>query len=111
MKVYISLPVTSREEKTRHEQVEAAKKRVEFLKGYLDNFVSFGDNPEFVSVFDLDYSEDLTEAVILGRCVTAVLDCDAIYVDLGWRNSKGCTLEYLAARTYQKRLFDMDEIQ
>ena len=111
MKVYISLPVTSRDEPTKHEKIVAAKERVEFLKQYLYNFVHFGDNPEFISVFDLQYSEDLTEAVVLGRCVTAVLDCDAIFMDLGWQHSNGCTLEYIAARTYQKRIFNMDEIQ
>lgn len=105
MKVYISLPVTSREEKTLQEQVQAARKRAEFLKGYLDNFKEF-EGSEYVSVFDLeDYDENLTEAEILGRCVTAVLDCDAIFLDFGWNYSKGCSLEFRAATIYNKKIY------
>lgn len=50
-----------------------------------------------------DWNE--TEERAMSRCIYYVLTSDAIYLDHGWTASKGCNLEYQAARIYGKQIF------
>lgn len=36
--------------------------------------------------------------------------CDAIYLDHAWQSSKGCNLEYRAAKIYDKEIFEHDKL-
>ena len=104
-KIYISLPVTSRKERTIRERVEAAFKRCELLKrriAVVDAFKGW----YIVTPFDVaPAGTTKTEAEILGGCVQAVLECDAILLDRDYTESKGARLESEAAAIYGKKMY------
>jgi IS5 family transposase len=43
-----------------------------------------------------------SEAVIMGRCVQRVMECDMIILDKGWIESNGCNIEASVALIYKK---------
>ena len=107
MKIYIATPVNARKEGTLEEKREAAWKRVMHLRKIIKE-----TNPkaECHSSFEnhiAPINADaglLNEATIMGRCVTEVMECDAILMDWGYENSKGCTIEHTTALTYGKKI-------
>ena len=103
MKLYIATPINARQEPTMREKLVAAKHRVEMLKAIIANDIRFKDY-ELISTFDFnDWNE--TEEKAMSRCIYHVLTSDAIFLDLGWITSQGCTLEYLTAKIYGKQIF------
>ena len=114
MKVYIATPVNGRPEATIEEKRKAAYHRVCHLKVALKRLMP---DAEFHSSFDEDIAPldiELTkkmfgvelpsEPVIMGKCVQRVMECDALFLDMGWLMSKGCNLEYQTARLYDKQI-------
>lgn len=101
--IYVSTPINGRSEKTRQAKMEAAGKRMEELRRMLAK-----EYPEARIVVPFDVvppKDDITEAVALGRCITALLECDAIYDDDFWLCcSKGCRLEHVTAQFYNKTI-------
>ena len=112
MKIYIATPVNARKEATLEEKRKAAYKRVDTLRVLARNKYP---RSEYHSSFDLDIAPlncyNLTEAAIMGACVQWVMECDAILLDWGYENSKGCTIEHTTALTYGKKIihaYDLD---
>ena len=104
-KIYISLPITSRKEQTIQERVQAAEKRCELLKRRIATAEAFA-GWEIVTPFDVaPVGTEKTEAEILGGCVQAVLECDAILIDFDITESKGCRVEETVARLYGKQMY------
>ena len=103
MKLYIATPINARQEPTMREKLVAAKHRVERLKEILADDVRF-KKYELTSTFDFNDMYD-TEEKDMSRCIYHVLTSDAIYLDHGWTASKGCNLEYQAAKIYGKQIF------
>ena len=108
MKLYIATPINARQEPTMREKLIAAKRRVEMLKEILADDVRF-KKYELISTFDFNNMYDADEEKAMSRCIYHVLTSDAIYLDLGWTMSKGCNLEHLAARIYDKQIFEHSE--
>ena len=79
------------------------KLRVEMLKEILADDVQFKEY-ELTSTFDFNNMYD-TEERAMSLCIYHVLTSDAIYLDHGWTASKGCNLEYQAAKIYGKQIF------
>ena len=107
MKLYIATPINARQEPTMREKLVAAKRHVEILKAiiaYDDRFKDY----ELISTFDFNYMNDVEEKA-MSRCIYHVLTSDAIYLDHGWIMSKGCNLEYQAAKIYGKQIFEHSE--
>ena len=104
-KIYISLPITSRKEQTIRERVEAAFERCELLKrriAVVDAFKGW----EIVTPFDVaPVGTTKTEAEIMGGCIQAVLESDAILLDRDYTISKGARLEAEAAALYGKQVY------
>ena len=109
MRLYIATPINARQEPTKRGELLAAKHRVEMLKEILSDDSRFRDW-EMTSTFDLPHGSVYDEAQALGLCVSAVISSDAIYLDHGWTASKGCNLEYRAAKIYGKQIIRHDEI-
>jgi hypothetical protein len=86
-----------------------AYKRIETLKQVLSDDPDFEDY-EFSSTFDIHHGEMPSEAEAMGDCITEVMSCDAIYLDHGWLQSKGCNLEYRAAKIYGLEIFEHDKL-
>lgn len=104
-KIYISLPITSRKEPTIQERAEAAFKRCELLKRRIAGVDAF-QGWEVVTPFDVaPVGTEKTEAEILGGCVQAVLESDAIFLDRDYTISKGARLESEAAAIYGKQMY------
>lgn len=104
-KIYISLPITSRKEPTIQERAEAAFKRCELLKRRIAGVDAF-KGWDIVTPFDVaPAGTEKTEAEILGGCVQAVLECDAILLDYDYTESKGARLEAEAAALYGKQVY------
>lgn len=106
MRVYIATPINAREGGSMEQKLAAAQERIRHLKQVLKGMNMFS-GCEFFSTFDIprDPNADNTEARAMGDCITAVLNCDAIYLDKGWLQSKGCNLEYRAAKIYGKFIY------
>ena len=109
MKLYIATPINARQEPTMREKFVAAKRRVEMLKSILADDVLF-KNYELISTFDFNDMYD-TEEKAMSRCIYHVLTSDAVYLDHGWTASKGCNLEYQAAKIYGKQIFINSELK
>ncbi len=92
MKIYISLPITGHD----IEQVEA---RCIFTAAILQKQ---GNTP--ISPLDLDHRDPEDYEAVIGTGITALLCCDAVYFCNGWETSKGCLLEYQAAKIYGKEI-------
>lgn len=104
MQIYISTPINARKEATFAEKLQAAKQRVEYLKKVIQNDKRYAAYNCIVHTnFD---GGTKSEAVAMGICIRSVLSCDAIYMDSGWQSSKGCTLEYHAAKIYGKTIYE-----
>lgn len=90
MKVYISLPITGH-------PIEEVKQKAEKAKQKLT-----GMGYDVVSPLDLHKEYDKPYSYYMGKDIEALIDCDAVFFCSGWQESKGCTLEYHAARVYGK---------
>lgn len=109
MNIYIATPVNARSEATIEEKRKAAYQRILELQVKLR---AMYPDAEFHSSFDDDIAplskpiEILPESVVMGKCVTCVMECDMIYLDDNWQKSKGCALERVAAFIYGKITID-----
>lgn len=109
MKLYIATPVNGRKGTDINDKIVEAQHRIQILKQVLK------DDPRFigcvmVSTFDIHDVEDITEADAMGDCIAEVLTCDAIYLDHGWLQSRGCNLEYRAAKIYGLDIYEHDKL-
>lgn len=114
MRLYIATPINARMERDFTSKYLAAKSRVEELKKLLfasGSDARFSEYDEIVSSFDLNPLGEYSEAQAMGRCIEAVLESDAIYLDRGWKVSSGCILEYSTARIYGKTIFEHDLVK
>ena len=113
MKIYIATPVNARKEATLIEKREAAYHRVCYLQERLK--VVYPD-AEFHSSFDKEIAplskpmELLPESVVMGRCVTEVMECAAILVDWRYENSRGCVVEHTTAVVYGKKIINAKDL-
>lgn len=91
-RVYISLPITGIAPDVVSQTNTAAKAHIK----------SQGYSP----ISPLDVCQGIEGyANQMGKDITALLDCDAVYFCRGWRQSRGCKTEYAVARIYEKEIF------
>lgn len=109
MKLYIATPVNARKEQGMTNKLAAARKRVEELKEIIGADERF-NGCTLVSSFDVNKDESVTEAVAMGNCIRAVMECDAIYLDHDWQSSLGCNLECQVALIYGKDIYEHDDL-
>lgn len=104
MRIYVSTPINGRKEKTLDEKRKAAYRRCKMLRTYLK-----GEYPDATIVTPFDFIPldcDIKENVAIGQCISMLLTCDTILLDRGWTASKGCNLEYRAAKIYGIEMID-----
>ena len=104
MRIYVSTPINARREPTFKEKRAAAKRRADMLAAWLKE-----EYPGAVVVTPFDavpLNTTPTEPEAIGRNITSLLTCDTICIDRGWTGSKGCNLEYRAAKLYGLRIID-----
>lgn len=106
MKYYISLPINGRKEKSFEEKYNAAKRRCIEMKEHIRQHLD--KDAEFMTPFGVTY-DAMPEANAMGKCITALLQCDIIALDADWRESKGCTVERYTAMVYGKGVVELPE--
>ena len=91
-KVYVSIPITGENynDQRNHAFVVATNLA---QKGY-----------EVITPFDIVQSTDTPYNEAMGKCIAALLDCDAIYLCRSWMRSKGCMAELQTALIYGKEV-------
>ena len=90
MKVMISQPMRGKTD----EQIR--KERNFLIKKFNDMHIEVID-----TIFTEDLPEDWNAAVyFLGKSISAMKDVDAVYMDDGWREARGCRIEHQVAREY-----------
>jgi len=104
MKIYIATPVNARKEETLEEKRLAAYYRMCEIRQKIHTKYP---NAEFHSSFDEHIAPinkvcSKSESMIMGECVTEVMECDMIVLDWGCADSKGCKVELFTAVQYDK---------
>lgn len=94
MKIYVSLPITGI-------PIEEAKQKADSVKRKLSEL---GHN--VVTPFDVCPEENKPYSYYMGKDIETIIDSDAIFLCDDWIESKGCMLEYYAARIYGKIVYD-----
>ena len=94
-KIYLSLPITGFD-------LDEVKVRAEKLK---QEILTERPDAEVITPFDVCDEPGLSYGEYLGRDIAALLGCDAIHLCEGWLGSKGCKLEYKAARLYGLKIY------
>lgn len=95
--IYVSTPVTSRQEKTIEEQMFCAYRRHRELEKLWKSQIGVGDAFE---TFYWVTNERMSNAEAMGRCIELLLTCDTILVDADYEKSNGCRSELEVAKIY-----------
>lgn len=99
MKVYISLPISGYDIEERKAVARAAKQ-------WLSEMETTG---EVITPFEVCDSPGLEYAHCMGRDIEALLGCDLAVFLPGWRDSRGCCLEYHAAEGYGLAIMEVND--
>lgn len=91
MKVFISVGMSGREESDVRRDIERASENIRKL---------YGENVEIVHNYDCVAPEGSGRLWYLGEAIKQLGDCYACYFCNGWRNSKGCCIEWYVCRLY-----------
>lgn len=91
MKVYISIPITDKDEQKQREHADLTKAMLSRA----------GHTP--ISPFDIYAGKNPKYADYLCYDLRALADCDAIYLCEGWQFSRGCRIEANFAKEFDKQ--------
>ena len=90
-KLYISLPITG--------------KNIEDVKFQADSYKDvFSFKYDVVTPFDICDEPDRPYSHYMGEDMKVLLECDAVFFAPGFSRSKGCQLEFAAAKIYGKEI-------
>ena len=107
-KVYFATPVNGRKELTKQMKKQAALDRCIEVRQFLRQ-----QHPDWIVTFSFNVcpveDKNLTEPEAMGRCVTLLMQCDALILDDGWMESAGCNVERCVAVNYNKRILTIEE--
>lgn len=99
MKVYISLPITGYDIEERKAVARAAKQWLSEMK----------TTGEVITPFEVCNAPELGYAHCMGRDIEALLGCNLAVFLPGWRDSRGCRLEYHAAEIYGLSIMEVND--
>lgn len=91
-KCYISVPITGYDLKIVRIWVDTAKDMLE-RRGYMP-----------ISPLDVSSNTEAPYSEHMGKDIAALLKCDTVLFLRGWHDSRGCQLEYEAAKIYNKKI-------
>lgn len=92
-KLYISLPISGY-------QLDVVRREADTYKELWQD-----EGYEVITPFDLSPESDKPYSYHMGKGIEGLLECDAVYFSPGWVDSKGCNLEYAAAKIYEKTIY------
>ena len=94
-KLFISLPMAGLSEEEIRKRMAEYKENAEYLMG------------EELELIDSFIEENIPNSIkdvgvwCLGRSIAMMADADVVYFGRGWRNARGCIVEYEAAYRYK----------
>lgn len=91
-KCYISLPISGRDMKRVRIDIKMMEHELRSI-GY-EPYAPVNDDTDITA----SYSEHM------GRDIAVLIECDAVVFLRGWEQSKGCMLEFAAAKIYGKEI-------
>lgn len=65
----------------------------------------YGRDWEVIAPTDIIKQPDTPYSVCMGKCIEALMGCDAVVFLSGWADSKGCNLEFEVCRIYGIKTF------
>lgn len=89
-KVYVSIPVTGEDYNDQRNHAFIVVTNLG-IKGY-----------DPITPFDIIPRPSVSYKEAMGKCIEALLDCDAICLCKGWDKSRGCRAELQVALVYEK---------
>ncbi len=90
-KIYISIPITGHD-------IEKQKRKAERIKEQI---------PNSISPFDIVEDNGQSYGYFMGKDIEYILDnCDTVFLCSGWKKSRGCILEYCAAKIYGLKIIE-----
>lgn len=92
MKIYISIPISGKDERE-------VREHADLIKASLSRA---GHSP--VNPFDIYAGKNPTYADYLCADLRALADCDAIFMCNGWQFSRGCRIERTFAEEFGKHV-------
>lgn len=73
--------------------------------------ISLGESLELIDSFIEDYPDESvknTPVWFLGKSIQLLSEADVVYFAEGWRNARGCKLEFAIASTYDIKIITED---
>lgn len=108
MKIYISIPIKGKDEAAQRALAAEIAQTIESSGHKAVNPFGTLPPPEW-------FDEDQTYAWYLSRDIEKLLQCDAIFLCNGWKDSRGCNIEFAVAREMGLQVFynasDIESIQ
>lgn len=106
MKVFISIPMNGRTDEEVFAEIKNIKKIfTEYAKEKLP-----GEEIEFVNTYVQEQAPNtcVTEALwYLGESIKILSMCDAVIFASGYRDARGCKIEYEVARSYDLKYYKL----
>lgn len=90
-KIFISVPMTGREEIDVRNDIKKASENIRKL---------YGEDFEIIHNYDYKAPENAERLWYLGEAIKQLGECDICWFVDGWRKSNGCTIEYCICRHY-----------
>jgi len=108
MKIYISIPITNKDEATQRKHASKIKSMIESNNHNAVNPFDIGDILEKFIKDSLRRKPTWHEYMV--EDIAALTDCDAIVLCEGWTLSKGCSEEYNHAKQLDLLIIDECEL-
>ena len=108
MKIYISLPITDKDEATQRRHAIRIKNQIE-LNGH-DAVNPFDLYDELCLIHRHCKKPKPTYEEIMLEDIAALTNCDSIVLCEGWTLSKGCDMEYHHAKQLGLKIIDEKEL-
>ena len=101
-KVFLSLPMSSQTDEQVLQHIESMKQT---WNEFANEDYMFVDS--FINNLSEDYytNRDHYNCACLGTALIKLAECDAIFMGIGWANSRGCKLEYMTAQSYGIKVY------
>lgn len=106
-KVYFATPINGRKELSIVDRLWNALHRCQEVRAKLK-----AAHPDWIVCYSFmvcPIHEELSESEAMGRCVTLLMECDALILDDGWMGSAGCNVERSVALNYGKKILTIKE--
>lgn len=93
-KLFISLPMAGKSEEEIRKQMAEYKENAEYL---------MGEELELIDTFITSVPDGVNNIGVwcVGASIIAMSEADVVYFGRGWRNARGCIVEYEVAYRYK----------